>query len=213
VWNSPDGARWTKVADQVPWANRVLHHTLVFGNRIWVLGGQTLPQFGPAEEAFHNDVWNTADGIHWTQATAHAPWTPRGMIGGSAVFRDRMWLLGGGTYDTPRHPRRNFYNDVWSSADGVQWTCQLEHAPWMPRQYHEVAVFDGCLWVLEGWNAANRNDVWYSPDGVHWHEIPKTPWAPRHAASVFVFANALWMVAGNNMQSDVWKLVVASDER
>ncbi|MCK5803826.1 MAG: hypothetical protein KAI66_13380, partial [Lentisphaeria bacterium] len=89
------------------------------------------------------------------------------------------------------------------------WKCHLQSAPWHPRQYHEVAVFDGRMWVLEGWNKGNRNDVWYSADGVDWQELPDTPWPPRHAASVFVHDGALWMVAGNNMSSDVWKLVVA----
>jgi len=130
------------------------------------------------------------------------------MIGGAVVFKDRMWVLGGGTYDTPKIPTRKFFNDVWSSADGVNWTRHLEKAPWAPRQYHDVAVFDGRMWVMEGYSqgVGNRNDVWYSEDGVRWHEVPRTPWAPRHAASVFVHDNALWMVAGNNMESDVWKL-------
>ena len=206
VWNSQDGENWTKVNDRVPWDNRVLHHTVAFRDKIWVMGGQSLPQYGPTPEVFYNDVWNSADGVRWTQVTARAPWAPRGMIGGSVVFADRMWILGGGTYDTPTTPKRKFFNDVWSSADGVQWTCHLERAPWMARQYHDVAVFDGRMWVLEGWNQKNRNDVWCSSDGVDWHELPGTPWAPRHAASVFVFDNALWMVTGNNMQSDVWKL-------
>jgi len=123
------------------------------------------------------------------------------------VFQDRMWVLGGGTYDTPDRPQRQFFNDVWSSADGVRWTCHVESAPWHPRQYHDVAVFDGRMWVLEGWNQANRNDVWYSADGVNWYELANTPWAPRHAASVFTFRDSLWMVAGNNMGRDVWQLV------
>lgn len=206
VWSSPDGVRWDRAVDRVPWAPRVLHYTVAFRDRIWVMGGQTVPQFAPAAEAFHNDVWNTEDGARWNRVTARVPWEPRGMIGGAAVFRGRLWLLGGGTYDTPQSPRR-FYNDVWSTADGVHWQRHVEHAPWSPREYHEVAVFDDRLWVLEGWNQSNRNDVWYSSDGVIWHELPGTPWAPRHAASVFVHDDALWMVAGNNMAPDVWKLV------
>ena len=117
-----------------------------------------------------------------------------------------MWILGGGTYDTPKFPKRKFYNDVWSSSDGVNWLRHVECAPWEPRQYHDVAVFDNRMWVMEGWNQRNRNDVWHSADGVTWHEVPNTPWKPRHAASVFVYENALWVVAGNNMESDVWKL-------
>ena len=95
---------------------------------------------------------------------------------------------------------------MWSSADGIHWEQHTESAPWMARQYHEVAVFDDRLWVMEGWNQENRNDVWYSSDGASWQELPDTPWDPRHAASVFVYDDALWMVAGNNMEQDVWKL-------
>ncbi len=131
------------------------------------------------------------------------------MIGGSAVMNGRMWVLGGGTYDTPTTPKRNFTNDVWSSEDGIHWTEHTASAPWHPRQYHDVAVWDNKLWVMEGYHAdgGNRNDVWYSADGKEWTELPGTPWKPRHAASLVVHHDALWMIAGNNMQPDVWKLV------
>jgi hypothetical protein len=133
------------------------------------------------------------------------------MIGGNVVFKDRLWLLGGGTYDTPQHPQRQFFSEVWRTPDGTTWEKHPD-APWTPRQYHDVAVFDDKMWVFEGWNQGNRNDVWYSSDGVLWHELPGTPWPPRHGASVFVFQNALWMVAGNNMTPDVWKLERANTE-
>ncbi|HUT75896.1 MAG TPA: galactose oxidase [Armatimonadota bacterium] len=207
VWSSGDGIHWGLVCDKVPWAERVLHYTLVHDGKIWVMGGQTLPQFAPATEVFYNDVWSSSDGVEWTRVTARAPWRPRGMIGSCAVLKGRMWILGGGTYETPATPTREFYNDVWSSADGVNWQRHVEHAPWDPRQYHEVAAFDDRLWVLEGMHGGrNRNDVWYSSDGVNWHELPNTPWEPRHAASVCVHDDGLWVIAGNNMFSDVWKL-------
>lgn len=209
VWNSADGKTWSLVNNgrPVPWGPRVLHHTLAFRGKIWVMGGQTLPQSAPSEEIFYRDIWNTSDGVYWERVTPREPyWSARGMIGGSVIFKGRIWILGGGTYDTPRRPQRNYYNDVWSSPDGVTWTRHVEYAPWAPRQYHDVAVFDGHMWVLEGYNEVNRNDVWYSDNGVDWYELPTTPWNPRHAASVFVHRDALWMVTGNNLESDVWKL-------
>ncbi len=209
VWNSADGKTWNYVnrGHNVPWGPRALHYTLVFKDKIWVMGGQTVPQFAKQGEIFYRDIWNTTDGVNWTQVIPKEPfWPQRGMIGGNVVFKDRMWILGGGTYDTPKTPHRKFFNDVWSSADGVNWQCHLESAPWAPRQYHEVAVFDGRMWVMEGSTRGNRKDVWYSSDGMNWYELRDTPWKPRHAASVFVHDNALWMVAGNNMESDVWKL-------
>ena len=211
VWNSTDGKNWQLVNKEkpVPWGPRVLHYTVVHDDQIWVIGGQTLPNFAPAEEIFYDDIWVTRDGINWNQVKPRAPrWSPRGMIGGSAVFRGRIWMLGGGTYDTPQTPTRKFHNDVWSSADGVDWKRHIENAPWRPRQYHDVAVWDDRLWVLEGYriDSGNLKDVWHSTDGIHWHEVADTPWKERHAASVFVYDDALWIAAGENMEPDVWKL-------
>lgn len=213
IWNSEDGRTWEFVNRDkpLPWVPRALHYTVVHDDHIWVMGGQTMPGFAKDEkrEVFYRDVWTTQDGINWTEVNPQEPcWSARGMIGASAVMNGRIWILGGGTYDTPQTPSRKFHNDVWSSADGIHWERHTEAAPWAPRQYHEVAVWDDRLWVLEGYNvkSGNRKDVWYSSDGVHWIEVPDTPWKPRHAASVFVHDDALWMVAGNNMEPDVWKL-------
>jgi hypothetical protein len=196
------------VTDSVPWAPRALHYTVAFQGRLWVIGGQTMPGFTGGPEVFYSDVWSSRDGADWTRVIEQAPWPHRGMIGGAAVHRGRMWLLGGVTYDSPQTPQRKYYSDVWSSAEGRRWERHLEAAPWPPRQYHDVAAFDGRLWVMEGFcqPGNNSNDVWFSEDGLSWHELPGTPWAPRHAASVFVHRDALWMVAGNNMEPDVWRL-------
>ncbi len=211
VWSTPDGAGWKRVHDHVPWGPRCLHSTVAFKGKLWIMGGQTLPQYAPAEEIFYSDVWNSVDGVKWKRVTENAPWGPRGMIGGAAVFKGRMWILGGGTYDTPKKPKRKYFNDVWSSADGVKWKCHTKSAQWPARQYHDVAVFDGRLWVMEGYcrGIGNMNDVWHSADGVNWEEVPGTPWLPRHAASAFVHDDALWMMAGNNLTPDVWKLTRA----
>lgn len=212
VWSSADGKTWEFVNrdKRLPWAPRVLHYTVVHDGKLWVIGGQTMPGFAAgAAEKFYRDAWTSTDGATWTEVKPVEPcWSPRGMIGGSAVMNGRIWILGGGTYDTPTTPARQFFNDVWSSADGVTWTRHTEAAPWHPRQYHDVAVWDGKLWVMEGYHqkGGNRNDVWYSADGANWTELPKTPWKPRHAASLVAHAGHLWMIGGNNMEPDVWKL-------
>lgn len=211
VWSSTDGLNWEFVNKNknLPWAPRALHYTVVHDDRIWVIGGQTMPGFAGGNEVFYRDIWNTTDGIEWKQVAAMEPyWSPRGMIGGSAVMNGRIWILGGGTYDTPTTLSRNFYNDVWSSSDGIHWKQHTSAAPWHPRQYHDVAVWDNKLWVMEGYHqkGGNRNDVWFSSNGDDWKELPETPWAPRHAASLVIHDGSLWMIAGNNMQPDVWKL-------
>ncbi len=181
--------------------------------------------FPPAPPALR-DVWRTDDGVNWEQVTDDAPWAPRGMItganGGVAVLDGRMWILGGGyvgtggttlsslRYDVEQQPRlktRLFHSDVWSSADGREWTCHGE-APWAARSYHDTATWAGKLWVLGGHRGVadhpaeiatdgNRNDVWFSADGEHWEELTKTPWSLRHACAVHVHQDALFLAAGS----------------
>ena len=219
VWNSSDGVHWTEVASDVPWGNRVLFYTVVFNNRLFVMGGQTLVlddcQSSGQPESVYNDVWTSSDGVNWTQvkpSTSAGEWSARGVICGAVVFNGRMWLIGGGVYGTPSTPGA-VYNDVWNSADGVNWTRVIYHAPWNPRIYHDITVFDGHMWVIGGHGPAgsgNLADVWYSIDGVHWTQLPNTPWRGRHAASVAVFKNALWLTAGStddSPQNDVWRLI------
>ena len=177
VLSSADGLDWTCECEEPPWGapkgGKFSHYTVAFAGHIWVIGGQnmagmsseyhshsfTLPD---GETILHDDVWRTRDGRHWEQVAADCPWAPRSAIGGTAVMDGKMWLIGGGTYNTPGRPERLFYNDVWSSADGVSWTCVSAHAPWEARQYHEIAVWDDKLWVMEGYTAK----TWAAPTGA-----------------------------------------------
>ena len=171
-----ENGRTSTRAGQFPWSPRAFAYAVAFRDKIWVLGGQTIPQFAPAEAKFHREIWTTTNGMDWKQVKPQEPyWSARALIGGKAVFQGRIWVIGGGLYDTPK-TERTFHNDVWSSADGVHWKQHLAAALWSPRQMHELAVFDDKLWVIGGWNQTNRNDVWYSPDGVKWTELPDTPW-------------------------------------
>ena len=110
----------------------------------------------------------------------------------------------------PRMKNRLSFNDVWSSADGIEWHRHVEHAPWSPRHYCDVAVWDDKLWMVGGsygvaqspeevYTEGNRNDCWYSADGTTWTELPNSPWLERHCTSLFVHRDSLWLAAGNAM--------------
>ena len=102
---------------------RVLHYTLVFDDKIWVMGGQTIPQIAPEEEVFYRDVWHTTDGVHWVRVQPDEPyWSARGMIGGNVVFKGRMWILGWRHVRYPANPlqkllRRHLELGGWRPLD------------------------------------------------------------------------------------------------
>ena len=217
VWSSADGVTWELETDAVPWGPRVLHHTVAFDGKIWMMGGQTLPQFAPAEERFFNDVWCSEDGREWTRVIEHAPWSPRGMVGGSAVLDGRIWLLGGGTYDTPDHPQRLFYNDVWSSADGVEWTQVSADPPCGNRSGSAFLAFDGKLWVIAGSTPeasdppekhyatiTTHNDVWCSADGANWERVVEhAPFAARKWVVGEVYRDHMFIIGGFDNRNSV----------
>ena len=206
VWHSTDGATWQCATDDAPWCPRVGPAGVVFNDRMWILGGAQ--RYFDAEPGhLLNDVWSSADGVHWTCATENAPWAPRAFHA-AVAFNDRIWVLAGGNYLNQYWG----YNDVWSSADGVHWTRVTEGAPWEPRLWFSSVVYRDRMWVLGGWAndpSHNMDDVWHTADGEHWSRLQtETIWSARHEHSGYVFQDALWLVAGMAwpLVNDVWRL-------
>jgi hypothetical protein len=106
----------------------------------------------------------------------------------------------------------DYLNDVWYSANGVNWTEATDSAPWAGRYCHASATFDNAMWVLGGCNGSERNDVWYSRDsnGVKWtRACSSAAWAPRNLyTDVDTFDNKIWVIGGcgggDTAQTDVW---------
>ncbi len=211
VWASTDGNEWKQVTKATAWTPRIAGTVVEFRDRMWLLGGTENYYFGD-EKSLKNDVWSSQDGSDWKRETANAGWSPRAYHQ-SVVLNDRVYVLGGGNYVPGYHAK----NDVWSSQDGVQWTCETESAPWSPRLWFSAAVYRGRMWVLGGWSnnpAKNWGDVWHSQDGKAWQKLEtKTCWKERHEHSVFVFQDKLWVAGGHAqpLSSEVWSLSLPKD--
>lgn len=118
VWRSTDGVSWIRATASASWGPRASHSSLVFGSKIWVIGGRN------RSERF-NDVWSSSNGSNWTVATSTAPWEAR-QGHTSVVFDLKMWVLGGLLSNVPL-PQPT--NDIWHSGDGGNWTNATAGAP------------------------------------------------------------------------------------
>jgi hypothetical protein len=204
-WSSSDGANWTLVTDSAPWAGRYAAGSAAFRGRMWVIGGSK-------DGKLFNDVWSSENGVDWKLETAEAAWSRRQVFGNLVVHNDRLFLIGGGI--TGYQPFRA-YRDVWSSADGREWTRVTDHAPFEGRIWSQCISFRGRLWLMGGYQSQpvhrNLNDVWYSVDGAEWRQLhTEHIWEPRHEASLYVHDDELWLVAGNAwpLMNDAWKFDV-----
>ena len=230
-----DGAPYS-FADQRPmeipqFGLRTAHVTAIFGGNLLVMGGQRIEQFvdpawpGAPGKAF-DDVWSSSDGATFGRVPSKGKmWAPRGYVSEAVELDGRLWLVGGGLSEDPSagRPRREYFNDVWSTADGASWEQAPNESPFSPRIWHNVKAFDGRLWVINGYDgdragqgraADNLADVWYSANGKDWYEArPPSTFVPRHAGTAWVHGGGLFVGSGNAIAgewyADVWKMTPA----
>jgi N-acetylneuraminic acid mutarotase len=213
VWSSADGANWTLEA-VAPWSARLAGEVVVLNNRLYLLGGLERAIDGtPAD--LRNDVWVTDDGRNWTELRRSADWAPRAYHNALA-YNGRIWLFGGGNY-APVYEQRN---DVWSSADGIEWRRETARAEWLPRIFASAVVYRGRMWLLGGNGRTspqdpatvfNLNDVWTSTDGARWTRIQSPAiWTARDAVSAWVLNDRIYIgggfAPGGVLSSEMWSL-------
>jgi hypothetical protein len=132
VFSSSDGVSWAAFPAP-PFAARYGLGCVVFGQRMYVLGGRT-PNVGGT---FFGDVWSTADGVSWRQEAAKAPWSARAHHE-VIVFRGKIWILGG---DTKHQSLTTDKGDTWYSPDGKNW-FQAPGAEFTRRAYASAVVIN-----------------------------------------------------------------------
>lgn len=176
-----DGSAWTEATSAAAWSGRHAHTSIVFNNKMWVLGGY--------DGTRNNDVWSSTDGVTWALATADASWSDRAYTA-ALVFDNKMWVLGGGGTSADK-------NDVYYTTDGITWTQATANAQWSARFGHSALVFDNKMWVIGGYDGGRRNDVWYSSDGITWTEATAgAPWTARLSHRSSIYDNKMWVIGG-----------------
>ena len=221
---------WTNVRPTAPfdptmWAPRAGLQAVELRNDLYVMGGRGPFSF-ETETVLYGDVWKSTDvGATWTRTASNA-WPARGYFG-AVTHRGRIFVIGGQNFSTrpnpgfpdgcpglppgvpclPIIPDSTFFDDVWSSRDGVTWIQETADAPWEGRAGLSVVVHAGAIYVFGGsqgddvsTGGSGRvlfNDVWMSRDGRNWTEVTsEAPWAPRAGAAVVSKDGYLYLLGG-----------------
>lgn len=194
VWSSADGINWTSQA-KTDWGERHGMAYVFFDNKMWMMGGMQ------SWDKFKNDTWYSTDGRDWKLATANAPWAPR-RNHRLLVFDNKLWLIGGAKSSgrSDQTPTQ-FFNDVWSSTDGVNWTQVTSGAAWDARDGLFALNFGNRMWVGGG---EGRRDVWSSADGKTWTQTTAgADWTERRGSGSLVFDGKMWIFGGLE-RNDAW---------
>jgi hypothetical protein len=106
-----------------------------------------------------------------------------------------MWVIAGATAPgCPSLGPSAFYNDVWFSSDGVNWTAATTNAPFAARSHVFATVFNNQIWIMGGYNATFQpfTDAWYSTDGINWTQASLPAGLVTNGYPNFIFQNEIW---------------------
>jgi hypothetical protein len=130
---------------------------------------------------------------------------------GTVVFNNKQYIIGGFTL----HPK-TYYNDVWSSDDGMTWRCEAANAKFGKRYDFECFAFNGKIWIAGGYEndsvsgtSKPLNDFWSSSDGKNWEIVtPSSDLPAVEQKKYFVFNNKLWIIFQSSTNGgylyDIW---------
>jgi hypothetical protein len=155
-------------------------------------------------------------GNNWTQATASADFSGRAGSS-SVVFNNKMWVIAGSGIDSEQNP--TYYNDVWSSIDGISWTQVTSNAGFSTRYAQESVIFNNEIWVIGGTSEDGtfNSDIYNSPDGQTWtNVVQNAPFGAREGFKCVVFDDGdgqgprIWLIGGfnqnlNTLCNDIWQ--------
>lgn len=203
AWISTNGKSWTKTDLPETGLNPAYQKYVQFNGAVYALGTM---QGNYLDMKMGSKISRTRDGKTW-ETVAEKSNLPSRIFYGAAVFKDKIWLVGG--WDG-----KNYYNDVWNSADGVNWIRVAETTNWSPRTPSIVTVFKNKIWMMGGGvidgekneNPKSYKEIWSSEDGVKWARVD-ADLDRKWRGNPIVFDDKLWLVGANRggtFESAVW---------
>ena len=148
VWFSTDGNRWAKLdGASAPVAGGTAdRHLVSHAGSLYIIS--------------YAQVWSSADGSRWEKLTPGGSNDYAEYVGGSWSFKRRLgysafsfagslWVVGGYAEgaDQNNAGQRVYWNDVYRSADGVNWTRVNGGTRFQVRAFHQITP----LYTPTGW--------------------------------------------------------------
>ncbi|QHI69277.1 Kelch repeat-containing protein [Tichowtungia aerotolerans] len=152
---------------------------LNFSGKMWCIG--------------YSSIYSSSDGAAWSYS-GNSP--NMGLYNRSvATFDGKMWVMGG-------KDASYYYNQVWCSGNGTQWTQATANADWAGRHNAAAVEFQNKLWLMGGEKGSSKfKDVWWTTNGTNWTQATASANWLAGSVVAFEFQDKLWVI---DTYSTVW---------
>ena len=195
TWQSPDGKNWTMIQLSNPIHNHAFLDYVRFNNAILGLGNFK----GNIESfTFKPEIYKTNDMASWEIISKNSN-LPKRFFYHPFEFKRKLWIIGG-------EDKNGTYDDIWNSADGINWKKVKENLPFGKRSGSRVVLLNDKLYLL-------NNDVWISSDALTWtkvtDEIVKGEEIFGYAA--LAYDNHIWLLGCNRNENFSSEVLYSND--
>jgi len=233
IWSSADGVSWAQETARAEFGERFSHRVVTDGKQLWLVAGSN------GYQSAQRDVWSSTDGRSWTVVTSSAQFSARSDPG-AEYLNGQLWVIGGGDDEVwsstvgdiwskhslsaavpgasvlamvPFKSRLWALGDemqLWSSANGMDWTQETHTTPAVSSLAQMLARSDRLV-LIAGWQYSAPNyyrQVWQSTDGKSWSLLTNAvPFSATNLNQVIELNGTLLAFAGNDaneMTPEVW---------
>lgn len=181
-----------KVDVTMPFDSRNSHTSLVFQDKLWVMGGASAP-------GLKNDVWASSNGAIWQKIKENSEGGddfPKRRLHTSVVFEDRIFTIGG--VDAKLQKTAGVYR----SDNGAEWQLLLATSEFSEVSSHTLNVFKNKMWLIGGnRESAKGTQIWSSDNGVTWKasQVEHSDFFfQRTKHTTILFNDKLWLIGGRD---------------
>ncbi|MCG9695387.1 Ig-like domain-containing protein [Shewanella sp. Isolate11] len=200
IYSSLDGKTWSLETTATPytWNQYSPFAVHQLKGELWTVNPLT------------GDIYSSVDGVNWTEESTNN--YPQGNDAALVSFQDKLWAVAG-------NKSGNKLSEIWSSADGIDWSKAVDSSALGARAVNQLLVFDNKLWAFGGYDDSQPlKDLWSSEDGTTWVKvIDELPFADTQGYRVIVHDNKLIVMGGANTSGtpthQVWISTDGSDWR
>jgi hypothetical protein len=209
VTRTNDFSTWQTMTTNAEFGARTLEAAWEWQGALFIGGGHDSAAGGTV----YNDIWRSLDsGATWTIWNANAIASNGDTVMAGNAYRTVL-SFNGALYKIMRNEYpTTFSSRCYKSLDGGLSWKRISDYPYSGVSYPSTVIWDGKIWVMNGFNVSNtsnfcyldKTDTWHIYNNYSGNDVTAILTA-THAGDAIVYQDKVLNILGNS-KNDVWSI-------